>query len=190
MYHMVRTTVPHGTSKNKRGSIRQDELVDRVLAAFIRAGTIELSLDQLARKVNVSKRMLVHYFGGREELEERALTLLEDRLRAQFAPEILPAGAPLQAVLIALWERTTAPQAQGVLRLVMDLSRRAWNGSARAQAFYAKQQDLWVKLLLHFLPDRPTVEGALQLFQGAVLAYLITGDPKPGKRALTRFAST
>jgi len=169
--------------------IRQGELAERCLATFIQAGTIELSLDQLATGVGISKRMLVHYFGDRERLEESAMALLEQRLRAQFAPESFPAGVSLMNVLMALWERTTAPQAKGVLLLVMDLSRRAWNGSARARAFYAEQQRQWVQLLARFLPNERVVEDVLQLFQGAVLAYLITGDPEPGRRSLTRALS-
>ena len=65
----------------------------------------------------------------------------------------------------------------------MDLSRRAWSGSARAQAFYAEQQRLWVRLLMNFINDQPKVEELLQLFQGAVLAYLVTGKRDHGKRA-------
>jgi AcrR family transcriptional regulator len=168
----------------------QEELLERCLAAFVTCGTIDLSLDQLANHVGISKRMLVHYFGGRENLEERAMALLEERLRVQFAPESFPPGVSPETVVKALWERTTAPKAKGVLLLVMDLSRRAWNGSARAKAFYAEQQRLWVQLLMRFLPDQPTVEEVLQLFQGAVLAYLITGDPEPGRRSLTRIFSS
>jgi AcrR family transcriptional regulator len=165
----------------------QKKLLERCLAAFVKAGTIDLSLDQLASSVGISKRMLVHYFGGRENIEEGAMTLLEKRLRAQFSPASFPAGASPKAVLMALWEQTTAPQARGVLLLVMDVSRRAWNGSARAKAFYAEQQRLWVQLLVKFFPDESGVEEVLQLFQGAVLAYLITGDPEPGRRSLARF---
>jgi len=150
---------------------------------------MDLSLDQLAHAVGTSKRMLIHYFGGRETLEERAMTLLEERLRAQFATDTFPADVAARTVVNALWERTTAPQAKGVLLLVMDLLRRAWNGSARAKAFYAEQQRLWVELLLLYLPDRRIVEEVLQLFQGAVLAYLITGDPEPGRRSLARVLS-
>lgn len=164
--------------------------MQRCLAAFIKAGTIDLSLDRLAKGVGISKRMLVHYFGGRENIEERAMALLEERLRGQFAPESFPPGASSETVVTALWEQATAPEAKGVLLLVMDLSRRAWNGSARAKAFYAEQQRLWVQLLMKFLPDQPTVEEVLQLFQGAVLAYLITGDPEPGRRSLTRIFSS
>jgi len=34
------------------------------------------------------------------------------------------------------------------------------------------------------------VEELLQLYQGAVLAFLITGDAKPGKRSLLKFLSS
>src|SRR5579871_5290817 len=85
-------------------------LLDRCLAAFISAGSLDLSLDDLGRKAGTSKRMLVHYFRTRETLEEQAIALLEPRLRAQFAPEAFPAGATAQAVLSALWYRTTAPE--------------------------------------------------------------------------------
>jgi AcrR family transcriptional regulator len=161
-------------------------LLDRCLAAFVQAGTLDLSLDQLARKAGSSKRMLVHYFGGRENLEQQAITRLEDRLRAQFVPETFPPGTTVQAVLSALWDRTTAPQSRGVLLLVMDLSKRAWSGSKRAKLFYAEQQRLWIELLMRYLPDRATVEEVLQTLQGAVLAFLVTGDREPGRRALMR----
>jgi AcrR family transcriptional regulator len=165
------------------------ELLQRCLAGFVKAGTIDISLDELAKSVGISKRMLVHYFGGREDIEEGAMGLLEERLRARFAPETFPPGVSPEEVITTLWERTTAPEAKGVLLLVMDLSRRAWNGSGRAKVFYAEQQRLWVELLMKFLPDQPAVEEVLQLFQGAVLAYLITGDPEPGRRSLMRIFS-
>ena len=174
----------------KKQQAEHDQVIERCLAAFIRAGTLELSLDQIAMQVDVSKRMLVHYFGGREAVEERAMSLLEDRLRAQFAPDQFAPGISLGAVVATLWERTTAPESRGVLLLVMDLSRRAWNGSTRARAFYAEQQRLWVELLLGFIEDRSKIEEILQLFQGAVLAYLITGDTEPGRFALERMASS
>ena len=166
--------------------IAADELLDKCLAAFVAAGTLDLSLDQLAGRVGSSKRMLVHYFGSRENIEQKAITLLEERLRVQFAPEAFPPGVTPEVVVTALWDQTTAPESKGVLLLVMDVSRRAWKGSKRARAFYAEQQRLWVELLLKFLPDQAAVEEVLQMFQGAVLAYLITADPAPGKRALLR----
>jgi AcrR family transcriptional regulator len=172
----------------RKRKVAPEKLVERCLAAFIQAGNIELSLDELAKHAGSSKRMLVHYFGQRENLEEKAMSLLEDRLRKQFSPEAFPENISPSAVVMALWERTTSPASRGVLLLVMGLSRRAWSGSTRARAFYAEQQRLWVDLLTKYFHDRETVEEILQLFQGAVLAYLITGDPEPGRRSLARIA--
>ena len=162
------------------------ELTSRCLAAFTRSGTLDLSLDRLAAKVGVSKRMLIHYFGSRDELEEQVFALLEERLRVQFSAELFPPGATLLTAVMALWNRSTAPESRGALRVVMDATRRAWSGSARGKAFYVEQQRLWVELLLKFLPDPAAVEELLQLLQGAVLVYLVTGDREPGRRALTR----
>jgi AcrR family transcriptional regulator len=167
-----------------------ERLLDQCLAAFVEAGTLDLSLDRLASRVGTSKRMLVHYFGGRQRIEEKVMARLEDRLRAQFAPDSFPPGAALVAVVTALWDSITAPAARGVLLLVMDISRRAWNGSKRAKAFYGEQQRLWTRLLVRFSPDETLVQEVLQLLQGAVLAYLITGDGEPGKRALIRMLSS
>jgi AcrR family transcriptional regulator len=176
-------------SKTRNAPLNHEEIVLQCLGAFVRAGTLDLSLDQLAREVGVSKRMLIHYFGGRESIEERAMELLEVRLRAQFAPDNFPAKITLQQVLSELWKQTTDPASKGVLMLTMDLSRRAWNGSSRAYEFYKKQQRLWVDLLLHYLPNREVVEDLLQSFQGAVLAYLVTGETGQGKRMLKRLST-
>ena len=190
MYQLVHYCIiwymqPPASTSRKRG-----ELLDSCLRAYVEAGTLDLSLDQLAQRVGISKRMLVHYFGGREQIEEGAMARLEERLRLQFSPAAFPADVAPKRVLLALWERTTAPASRGVLLLIMDFSRRAWQGSPRARAFYAEQQRLWIELLRKFIAERTVVEDMLQLFQGATFAYLITGDPEPGRRALTRFLET
>jgi AcrR family transcriptional regulator len=175
------------TKKQRRN---RDQLLESCLAAFIRAGTLDVSLDTLAEAVGSSKRMLVHYFGGRDAIEEMAMSLLEDRLRARFRASAFPAGAPLQSVVTALWEQTTSAQSRGVVLLSMDLTRRSWSGSERAKRFFEEQQRLWSELLREFLPDPGAVETLLQLFQGAMLVYLVTGDRERGRRALDRFIST
>jgi AcrR family transcriptional regulator len=171
-----------------RNATPRSDLLGSCLQAFLRAGRLDLSLDQLAGEVGVSKRMLIHYFGSRDAMEEQAMEALEERLRAQFAPERFPAEIGLQQVMAALWRQTTAPESKGVLLLVMDISRRAWCGSRKAKSFYATQQKLWVKLLMNYLADKEAVEDILQSFLGAVLAYLVTGDKQRGQRMLNRLS--
>ena len=172
--------------KNLDRPADRDELLKRCLTAFIQAGTLDLSLDHLARQVGSSKRMLIHYFGSRENLEEMVMARLEDRLRERFSAGSFPVGTPLQTVVSALWEQSTQPQSRGTLQLIMDVSRRGWSGSERARIFYREQQQLWQDLLAKFLHDPTEVETLLQLFQGAVLVYLMTGDREQGRRALER----
>jgi AcrR family transcriptional regulator len=170
--------------RRRKMSGDRDQLLESCLAAFIQAGTLDLSLDLLAKKVGSSKRMLIHYFGSRENLEVMVMGRLEERLRDRFRVGSFPAGTPLRAVVTALWEQTTSLESRGVLRLIMDVTRRGWSGSARAKRFYKEQQRLWIELLKEFQPDPAAVEALLQLFQGAVLAYLVTGNREPGRRAL------
>jgi AcrR family transcriptional regulator len=194
MYHMVQFILYHmvhyeSKMPRKKQRRNREQLLESCLAAFVRAGTLELSLDNLAKAVGSSKRMLIHYFGGRDALEEAAMSLLEDRLRARFRAGAFPAGASIQSVVAALWEQTTSTDSRGVLLLAMDLTRRSWSGSKRAQRFFEEQQRLWAEMLREFLPDAAAVETLLQLFQGAMLVYLVTGDPERGRRALERFIS-
>src|SRR5215472_3929780 len=97
----------------RKSKVNLEELVERCLAAFVQAGTIDVPLDELATSVGMSKRMLIHYFGCRENLEEKAMTRLEERLRKQFSPEAFPAGVTPEAVVTALWDRSTAPGSRG-----------------------------------------------------------------------------
>jgi hypothetical protein len=80
--------------------------------------------------------MLIHYFGSREILEQKAFALLEDRLRDRFSASRFPPGVSIATVVTALWDQSTAPQSRGTLLLIMDVNRRGWSGSDRARAFY------------------------------------------------------
>jgi len=173
----------------KKEYSHREQLLESCLAAFVRAGTLDLSLDALAKKAGSSKRMLIHYFGSREALEEMAMARLEDRLRARFRAGAFPAGTPLRVVVTELWQQMTAPQSRGVLLLTMDLVRRSWSGSERGRRFFEEQQRLWAEMLREFLPDAIAVETLLQLFQGAVLVYLVTGDRERGRQALDRLTA-
>lgn len=173
----------------KKDPDNRGRLLEACLSAFVRAGTLDLSLDTLAKAAKSSKRMLIHYFGSREALEEMAMARLEDGLRARFRAGAFRAGTPLSAVVSTLWDQLTAPRSRGVLLVSMDLTRRSWSGSERGKHFFEEQQRLWAEMLREFLPDAGAVEALLQLFQGATLVYLVTGDRERGRRALERLVA-
>jgi hypothetical protein len=72
----------------------------------------------------------------------------------------------------------------------MDLTHRACSGSKRARRFYLEQQRLWSWLFLEYSPDVHFNDAVLQLFQGAVLTFLITKDRTMGIRALAELFKT
>lgn len=170
----------------KKDQDTRENLLEACLAAFVRSGTLDLSLDSLAKTAKTSKRMLIHYFGTREALEEQAMARLEDRLRARFRAGTFPPGTQLKFVVNTLWDQITSPQSRGILLLTMDLTRRGWSGSERGRRFFDEQQRLWSEMLREFLPDPGAVETLLQLFQGCALVYLVTGDRDRGRHALDR----
>lgn len=170
----------------KKDQATRERLLEACLATFVRAGTLDLSLDRLAKSARTSKRMLIHYFGSREELEELAMSQLENRLRTRFRAGVFPPKTSLRTVVHALWDQITSPQSRGILLLTMDLTRRSWSGSDRGKRFFEEQQRLWSDMLREFLADAVAVETLLQLFQGAALVYLVTGDRERGRRALDR----
>jgi len=109
---------------------------------------------------------------------------LEERIQARFSPVSLPTGwSPRQAVL-DLWDRATSREHHGELLLIMEVARRAWNGSAAAREFYVTQQRLWVQLLARSIRDKALVEELFLVFEGAALMFLVTGDTQAGRRAL------
>jgi AcrR family transcriptional regulator len=171
----------------KKDQYNREHLLEACLAAFISAGTLDLSLDMLAKAAKTSKRMLIHYFGSREALEQMTMAMLEDRLRSRFRADAFPAGTSARVVIAALWDQVTSPASRGILQLSMDLTRRSWSGSERARNFFEEQQRLWSDMLARFIPDPGDVEALLQLFQGAALVYLVTGDRQRGRRALDRW---
>lgn len=167
----------------------REHLLEACLEAYTRAGTLDLSLDALARTIRISKRMLVHYFGSREALEQMAMEQLENKIRSRFHPGAFPPGTSLREMVMALWDQMTAPQSSGILRVTMDLTRRSWSGSEQGKRFFEEQQRLWAEMLRPVLPDDGAVEALLQLFQGAALVYLVTGDRERGRRTLNRFVA-
>lgn len=192
MYHVVHSMyrLVHLMSRPEETKAYRQKLLEECLKVFIAKGTLDISFDELARYLNTSKRMLVHYFGNREELELAALDLFEERLRYQFQPEAFPAKVSLRTVVMALWKQVTASESQGALLLSMEMTRRGWLGSPRYRQFFEAQQEAWKTLLLQYSPKAAVVYSLLHLFQGAVLQFLVSRDPEPGRASLLRFLAS
>ena len=167
---------------------RKQLLLERCFAAAQAGDSLELSLHELAERAGTSARMLIYHFGSRDALEHAMVARLEEELRERFRAfeSAAPGQGPRTAVL-SLWEALTHPSMRGLLRLVMDVLHRAQRGDAPARSMAAAQTVLWEEFLAPRLDDRARSAALFLLVQGAVLDFLVLGDPQRGRSALTAF---
>ncbi|MFE7741787.1 TetR/AcrR family transcriptional regulator [Nocardia sp. NPDC057455] len=95
---------------NRTDSSRRDELLRAALDDFARHGLVDFTLRRLADRIGTSARMLVHYFGGREQLLSAAFAEHRRQMRQQLtsspAPSPAEAAASVWAAMTAVEQRT------------------------------------------------------------------------------------
>ncbi|WP_196215777.1 TetR/AcrR family transcriptional regulator [Microbacterium sp. ZXX196] len=99
----------------------RDRLLGLVADLILRDGMIGVSLSAIARGVGSNNRMLLYYFGSKEELlTEASVTAFNrfPRLRSLFAQLATPGD--LGTKLLAVWEDIAAPEHEGFLRVYFE----------------------------------------------------------------------
>jgi AcrR family transcriptional regulator len=101
---------------------RSRRLLEATVDVILERGLGDLSLSQLARAIGSNNRMLLYYFGSKDELLTRATMAAYDRFPelAGLIPS-LRAEAPLPGLLCAGWRRLRAPQNLPYLRLFFEV---------------------------------------------------------------------
>lgn len=174
---------------------------DRLLAATVEHaqthGISELSLRQLAAALGTSHRMLVYYFGSKDELLVEVTKAVERQQRASL--EALAAGdgdGDPEAQLAAMWRRLTDPSLWPQERLFFELYGQALQGRAHATSLLEGVVDDWIEPMAAVLvrqglsPAAARAEArlALAVTRGLLLDLLATGDRRGVNAAMARFA--
>ena len=173
---------------------KKRELLERCLTATIEVGTLDSSINALAKRIGTSGRMLVYHFGSKQELESQLISLLEQRLREQLWSACQKAssvgGETLTAALLEMWQRLVSPKMNGLVRLSMALSQQAMKGDTEAQAFLERESQQWIAFLVELTDDDESAIALLHLFQGAILDFLTTGNAARGQQTIKKFSHT
>lgn len=157
--------------RNPRGRPRKysDELlVDAALRVMEREGYAALTIRSLAAELGTSHTTLYNYIGAIEEIEDKAVHKLTDRLPLPQSRSLPELRVELIAFLMAA--RHLMQQHPGVL-----LSR---HDSAAARTFL-QVGDRWQDALLAYAPDRKTVHLALGALLSTVLVA-VEGERRLG----------
>ena len=117
---------PRKTWDRRPDPQRRVDLLARFADYFMDHGVSDLSLRPAARALDTSPRMLLHYFGSKEQLMTEALRLLRTRqIERVFAQPM--AFGNVDEVFWAYWEWTTAEESLRLFRL----RSWAWRCAAR-----------------------------------------------------------
>ncbi|GAA1953641.1 TetR/AcrR family transcriptional regulator [Microbacterium aquimaris] len=85
---------------------------------ILREGVVDMSLSAIARGIGSNNRMVLYYFGSKQDLLDEASRAAFDRfprLRDMFTR--LAADGPLEDRLLEVWEDLSAPENHAFLRL-------------------------------------------------------------------------
>lgn len=180
----------HGGDRDRRAQL-VDAAVDHV-AAY---GIGELSLRRLGAAIGVSHRMLIHYFGSKEQLFVEIVRTSERRQRDLLArlrlePGLSPADAARQ-----LWQQLTDPRLAGQERLFFEICGHALQGRPEAVPVLEGLVTDWLEPLV----AAETAAGAdpatarnrarlgLATVRGLLLDLLATGDRVGVNAAMEEF---
>ena len=155
---------------------RRRQLLDKLVEEFARGGIGDRSLRDVAAAVGTSHRMLLHYFGSREEL---LIAIVEEAELRQMAlvPE-LPMN-PAEG-FAAMWADLRRPELRHLERLFFECYSRAAQGEKPFTRIIPGAVDGWlreVEAAAAGVPyDGPMARLGLAVTRGLLLDLVATED--------------
>ncbi|NQX10966.1 TetR/AcrR family transcriptional regulator [Microbacteriaceae bacterium VKM Ac-2855] len=138
------------------GTAERDRLLELVVDRILDQSMIQMSLSGIARSIGSNNRMLLYYFGSREDLLDEAAVRAFDRfprLRDLFVRFAEPGD--LGERLIQAWADLSAPEHLPYLRLYFQQLGIAIHASHVWAPFISRSATQWLDLL----GDQFRVEG-------------------------------
>jgi len=167
---------------------RRRELLDALIDAFASGGIGARSLREVAGAVGTSHRMLLHYFGSRDELLLAIVEEVERRQASRLAD--LP-DDPADAVA-AMWADLRRPELRPFERLFFECYARAAQGEAPFTRLLPAAVDGWltqVDELTDGTADPAIVRLGLAVTRGLLLDLVATGDDEGVDAAAAGFVA-
>jgi AcrR family transcriptional regulator len=149
---------------------RRAELLDRAVDYVCRHGLAELSLRPLAKAVRSSPRVLLYYFGSKENLVVEIVRRGRARQRAMMANLEFTELSPRE-ISRALWHEWSKPEWEPLTRLSFEVYALALSDRARFPGFLEDSVGEW----LDALEGCTTLPGYTRAQSRALATLLIAG---------------
>jgi AcrR family transcriptional regulator len=171
---------------------RPGELLDEVANYLARNGVADLSLRPLAKAVGSSPRVLLYYFGSKEELVVKALARLRERQRVTYdRMKSLQYKTPAVACR-AIWRHMSSPENLRLFRMSLEIFTMALRQPERFADYLRGSVEDWLGFLAPPLMRQGYSEAearahgtvVLAGFRGFLLDYLASRDRARVDRAV------
>jgi AcrR family transcriptional regulator len=171
---------------------RPAELLDAIVGYLVRHGVAELSLRPLAKAVNSSPRVLLYYFGSKEELVVKALARLRERQRGTFSAMREAKYERPSDACRAIWKQMSAPQSEALFKFFFETYAIALRHPKRYADFLRHAVEDWLEFIAaplirkgHTREDaRAFATIVIAGFRGFMLDYCAAHDRERTDRAL------
>ncbi|HTU83550.1 MAG TPA: TetR/AcrR family transcriptional regulator [Candidatus Acidoferrales bacterium] len=176
---------------------RRAELLERAVDYVLQHGLAELSLRPLAKALNSSPRVLLYYFGSKEELVVEIIRSGRARQRETFAEVKFAPGMSAREVSRELWRRFSDPRWLPLMRLFFEVYALAMQAPQRFPGFLERAVEDWLDPLqaCSTLPgfDRDAARAFATVivagYRGFLLDLCATGDRARVDRAVDLWLS-
>lgn len=173
-------------------SQRPRELLDATADYLTAHGVAGLSLRPLAKAVGSSPRVLLYYFGSKEQLLVKALARLRERQRAAYAKMKAANFATPSDACRAIWAQMSSPQSEYLFRMSFEVYAMALRNPRRFADYLRNSIEDWLEFLAAPLirqgctkaEARAHATMVLAGFRGFMLDYCASRDRKRLDRAV------
>jgi AcrR family transcriptional regulator len=164
--------------------VRPTELLDRIADYFATHGVADLSLRPLSKAVKSSPRVLLYYFGSKEDLVLKAVARLRERQRVTYQHmKALQYQTPAEACR-AIWGHMSSPQNARLFAISLEIFVLALRQPERFAEYLRGSIEDWLGFLAPPLTRKGYSESAARAyatvvvagFRGFLLDYCATQD--------------
>jgi AcrR family transcriptional regulator len=166
----------------------REEILDGALRTALTDGLSQLTFGRLARRLDVSDRVIVYYFPSKTELIVSVLTLVADQLQAVLAVAFTHPAAGHIELARSAWPVLATDDADPIFGLYFEAIGQATAGIEPFAGLAGQLLEGWICWLSEFFRGtqprrRAEAEATLALLDGLLLLRQLAGGPAANRAA-------
>jgi AcrR family transcriptional regulator len=166
---------------------KADLLAGALAAAFDDGGLSRLTFGRIAKRLDISDRIIVYYFPTKDDLIGEVLHAMGVELQATLAPAFTTPVADHVEMLHTAWPILARPEADPVFALFFEAGGLAATGREPFRTLVPQLVEAWIEWAAAFIRGTPArrraeAEAAIAVLDGLLLLRQLAG-PEVAERA-------